>query len=215
MRPASPSAPIRGRQPPEQCVRRRLQLGHAHGEQRQERGWHRAQQQHARGRHFELGCDHGHRREQRGGYHWVLPTAGTNVSVTPYAALDYVNSHVQGFTEAGGFGALTVNATDGNSFQTTLGARITSRIAVANYGVFIPELRLGWNHEFGDVSQTLTAALVGVPGETFSSPGITFGRDAVLIGAGFSMELSPDAKVFVDYDGRLGSRLQENPSRAG
>jgi len=126
-----------------------------------------------------------------------------------------VNSHVQGFTEAGGFGALTVNATDGNSFQTTLGARITSRIAVANYGVFIPELRLGWNHEFGDVSQTLTAALVGVPGETFSSPGITFGRDAVLIGAGFSMELSPDAKVFVDYDGRLGSRLQENPSRAG
>jgi hypothetical protein len=31
-------------------------------------------------------------------------------------------------------------------------------------------------------------------------------EDAALIGGGFSMELAPDAKVFVDYDGRLGSR---------
>src|SRR5580692_2927825 len=98
------------------------------------------------------------------GYHWVLPAAGTTMSVTPYAALDYVNAHLSGFNETGGFGALSVNATDANSFQTTLGVRLTSRIALGNYGVLTPELRLGWNHEFLDASQKITASLVGVTG---------------------------------------------------
>jgi hypothetical protein len=29
------------------------------------------------------------------------------------------------------------------------------------------------------------------------------------------MELAPDAKVFVDYDGKLGSRLQEHSISGG
>jgi subtilase-type serine protease len=149
------------------------------------------------------------------GYHWALPAAGMNVSVTPYAALDYVNAQLQGFSETGGFGALAVNGTDSNSLQTTLGMRLTSRIAMASYGTLIPELRLGWNHEFGDASQKITASLVGVPGSTFSATGIAFGRDAALVGAGFSLELSPDAKVFVDYDGELGSRVQEHSVSGG
>ena len=114
-----------------------------------------------------------------------------------------------------GFGALSVNAADANSFQTTLGVRLTSRIAMGTYGTLIPELRLGWNHEFLDASQKITASLVGVSGSSFSATGIVFGRDAALVGAGFSMELSPDAKVFVDYDGRLGSRLQEHSVSGG
>jgi outer membrane autotransporter protein len=149
------------------------------------------------------------------GYHFGLPAAGVNLSVTPYAALDYVNAQVEGFSENGGFGAVSVNSTDSNSFQTTLGVRLTSRIAIANAGTLIPELRLGWSHEFLDASQEITAALVGVPGSTFTSTGIAFGRDAALIGAGFSLELSPDAKVFVDYDGRLASRVQEHSVSGG
>jgi outer membrane autotransporter protein len=149
------------------------------------------------------------------GYHLAFPAGGVNVSVTPYAALDYVNSHRQGFSETGGFGALSVNSADSNSFQTTLGVRLTSRIAFANYGTLTPELRLGWNHEFLDASQTISASLVGVPGSGFSATGIAFGRDAALAGAGFSLELSPDAKVFVDYDGRVASRLQEHSISGG
>jgi outer membrane autotransporter protein len=129
--------------------------------------------------------------------------------------LDYVNAHVSGFSETGGFGALSVNAADSNSFQTTLGVRLTSRIALGNDGVLTPELRLGWNHEFLDASQPLSASLTGVAGSAFSATGIAFSRDAALIGAGFSLELSPDAKVFVDYDGKLGSRLQEHSVSGG
>ncbi len=35
------------------------------------------------------------------GYHWALPAAGVNVSVTPYAALDYVNAHIDGLLRDG------------------------------------------------------------------------------------------------------------------
>jgi outer membrane autotransporter protein len=149
------------------------------------------------------------------GYHWLLPATGVNVSVTPYAALDYINAHISGFSETGGFGALSVNATDANSFQTTLGVRLTSRIALGNYGVLTPELRLGWNHEFLDDAQSLSASLTGVAGSAFSATGIAFSRDAALVGAGLSLDLSPDAKVFVDYDGKLGSRLQEHSVSGG
>ncbi|MBV8426424.1 MAG: autotransporter outer membrane beta-barrel domain-containing protein [Hyphomicrobiales bacterium] len=149
------------------------------------------------------------------GYRWELPAGSVTMSVTPYAALDYVNAHISNFSENGGFGALSVNSTDNNSFQTTLGIRLTSRIAIANMGTLIPQLRLGWSHEFLDASQQIAAALVGVPGSRFTSTGILFGRDAALIGAGFSMELSPDAKVFVDYDGRLVSRVQEHSVSGG
>ena len=137
------------------------------------------------------------------------------MSVTPYTAVDYVNAHIESFSETGGFGAFSVNAADSNSFQTTLGLRLTSRMQMASYGTLVPELRLGWSREFLDSSQRIVTTLTGVPGSLTSTTGINFGRDAALIGAGLSAELSPDAKVFVDYDGKLGSRLQEHSVSGG
>ena len=121
------------------------------------------------------------------GYRWLQG----GFTLTPYAALDYVHANIGAFNETGGFGALSVNGADGNSFATTLGARATTRINWGEHAVLVPELRLGWSHEFLDASQTLSASLVGVPGSSFSATGINFGRDAALVGAGLSMELSP------------------------
>jgi subtilase-type serine protease len=149
------------------------------------------------------------------GYHWVWPTLGANVSVTPYARLGYVHATIDSFSENGGFGALTVNGTDGNSFQTTLGLRATTRFEMSDHAVLVPEVRVGWSHEFGDASQSLSASLAGVPGSNFSATGIAFGRDTALVGAGMSLELSPDAKVFVDYDGKLSQRFQEHSISGG
>jgi outer membrane autotransporter protein len=108
-----------------------------------------------------------------------------------------------------------VNAAGSNSFQTTLGVRLTSRIQMASYGMLVPELRLGWSHEFLDSSQTIVTTLIGVPGSLTSTTGINFRRDTARVGAGLSMEFDPDAKVFVDYDGKLSSRLQEHSVSGG
>jgi outer membrane autotransporter protein len=81
--------------------------------------------------------------------------------------------------------------------------------------VLVPEVRIGWTHEFGDASQSLSASLVGVPGSSFSAIGINFGRDSAIVGAGMSLELSPDAKVFLDYDGKFSQRFQEHAISGG
>jgi outer membrane autotransporter protein len=86
---------------------------------------------------------------------------------------------------------------------------------MSDHAVLVPEVRVGWSHEFGDASQSLSASLVGVPGSNFSAAGIAFGRDTALVGAGMSLELSPDAKVFVDYDGKLSQHLQEHSISGG
>ena len=76
-----------------------------------------------------------------------------------YAVSSTVNATSQGFSETGGFGALSVNAADANSFQTTLGRSASPRASRSGlYGTLIPELRLGWNHEFLDASQKITAS---------------------------------------------------------
>ena len=54
-----------------------------------------------------------------------------------------------------------------------------------------------------------------MPGSSLSATGIAFGRDSALIGAGLSLELSADAKVFVDYDGKLSQRFQEHSISGG
>jgi outer membrane autotransporter protein len=151
------------------------------------------------------------------GYHWLLPAglAGRNLSVTPYAALDYVTARSDSFNETGGFGALAVNVADSNSFATTLGLRLTSKMSVGAHGFVVPELRVGWNHEFLDASQTISGSLLGVPGSAFSTTGINFGRDSALVGAGVSADLSKDAKVFLDYDGKLTAKLQEHSVSGG
>ena len=89
------------------------------------------------------------------GYHWLWPAAGANVSVTPYAGIGYAHASIDSFNENGGFGTLSVNSADGNSFQTTLGVRATTRFVMGDNSVLVPELRVGWSHEFGDASQSL------------------------------------------------------------
>jgi subtilase-type serine protease len=56
---------------------------------------------------------------------------------------------------------------------------------------------------------------VGVPGSSFSATGINFGRDSAIVGAGMSLELSPEAKVFLEYEGKFSQRLQEHAISGG
>ena len=143
-----------------------------------------------------------------------MGASGGRHEYEPHALRGPVRNARIGAFNGGAASAFSVNAADGNSFQRRSGApHLTHR--VGSYGTLIPELRAGWNHEFLDTSQTIVTTLIGVPGSLTSTTGIKFGRDSALIGAGLSMELSPDAKVFVDYDGRLGSRLQEHSISGG
>jgi outer membrane autotransporter protein len=55
------------------------------------------------------------------------------------------------FTETGAFGAFNVAAAKGDSLQTTLGIRASTRIDLGGT-TLVPEFRAGWAHEFLDPS---------------------------------------------------------------
>ncbi|HLJ63814.1 MAG TPA: autotransporter outer membrane beta-barrel domain-containing protein, partial [Stellaceae bacterium] len=141
------------------------------------------------------------------GYHVMgVPWA----HLTPYAGLGYVGTHLDGFSESGGLGALQVNAATGSSLESQLGVRVSTRI-----GGLVPELRAAWGHEFLDAAPTITGTLETVPGSGFSAAGANFGRDSALIGAGVTHEVSETVRIFVDYDGRLTVGFSEHVVSAG
>jgi uncharacterized protein with beta-barrel porin domain len=139
----------------------------------------------------------------------------TGFAISPYAGLGYVHTHIDGFTEDGGFGALTVNGASSESLSTDLGVRLTTSVSLAGVNPILPELRLGWRHEFLDAAQTLTASLAGLPGSNFSTTGTNFGRESAVIGLSATQALASSVRLFVAYDGEFSSKLDAHAFTAG
>jgi outer membrane autotransporter protein len=129
--------------------------------------------------------------------------------------LGYMHQHVGAFTEAGSFGAFGVAPANGSSLSTTLGLRASTSIDLGSHGTLVPEVRAGWQHEFLDASQTLTAQLAGTAASPFAVVGTSFGRDSAVVGVGVSHEFAPGASFFVDYDGQFTGGFNQNSGSVG
>ena len=135
--------------------------------------------------------------------------------LTPYVNIGYVHQSVDAFSETGSFGAFNVAPADGSSLSTTIGLRASTRIDLGSHGTLVPEVRAGWQHEFLDQSQTLTAQLAGTAASPFTVVGPRFGRESALVGIGVSHEFEPGASFFLDYDGRFTGGFNQNSASAG
>ncbi|HLJ64596.1 MAG TPA: autotransporter outer membrane beta-barrel domain-containing protein, partial [Stellaceae bacterium] len=135
-----------------------------------------------------------------------------SLTLTPYLGAGYTHTALDGFTETGGFGALTINAGSSDSLATTLGVRASTVINLGASGTLVPELRLGYAHEFLDAAQTLNGSLFAVP---FSATGVNFGRDSALVGVGVTHAVNGATRIFVDYDGKITGSFQEHAVSAG
>jgi outer membrane autotransporter protein len=140
---------------------------------------------------------------------------GEGAWLTPYVNLDYIHQHVDAFTEAGSFGAFGVAPANGQSLTTTLGLRASTSIDLGSHGTLVPEVRAGWQHEFLDASQPLTAQLVGTAASPFTVVGTSFGRDSAVVGVGVSHEFAPGASFFMDYDGQFTGGFNQNSGSVG
>ncbi len=145
------------------------------------------------------------------GYRW----SQSGFALTPYVGVGYIHTHIGAFTEEGGFGALAVNAASSDSLATDLGVRLTTHIAIAGLNPILPEIRIGWRHEYLDAAQTLTASLAGLAGSSFSATGANFGRDSALVGLGVTQALGSSARIFVAYDGQFTQKLTGHIFSAG
>ena len=77
-------------------------------------------------------------------------------------------------------------------------------------------MRAAWQHEYGDSSYALDATFANGAGSSFLVNGPEVGRDSLLLGAGFALQLTERTATYVYYDGELGrTRFVRNAINGG
>src|SRR6202012_2003769 len=103
--------------------------------------------------------------------------------VTPFARLQASTSTQQGFSESGADSLdLTVAQQTTNALRTVLGAQLGAGIDAPWHEKLDLTFRLGWSHEFDDLTRPVTAAFAGAPALSFTTYGATAPRDGAVIG---------------------------------
>ena len=123
--------------------------------------------------------------------------------VQPIAALSYVGTRTDGFTESGA-GALNLQVAGQNveSTRSLFGARTN-----CNFGNFKLQVEALWAHEFGNVNAPITASFSGAPAAgTFQVSGVELRRDTLVLGLGASGEIRKSVNLFVSAQGEGNSR---------
>lgn len=130
------------------------------------------------------------------------------IAFEPFLGLAYVNVSGASLGEEGGAAALSVSTDDMSTFYSTLGVRLATTVEVGGR-TLTPYATLGWQHAFGDVTPTSTMQFAG--GLTpFSVSGVPVAENALLLEAGLSYALSPNAQIGATYAGQLSGDASQN-----
>ena len=115
----------------------------------------------------------------------IVAYAG-QITLTPFASLQYSRINVDGYTEQGASGVdLQVQNQKYNFAQSGLGVKAESIVRSAS-GTFAPEVHVKWLHDFKATTMRETAAFTS-GGAQFSTQGITQDRDMYNAGAGLTI----------------------------
>jgi len=149
---------------------------------------------HAAGSQFVLNLD--------GGYdHPVCK----DVTVGPFAGIEYVNLGVGSFTENGaGSANLAINKQDVNSLRSRLGVRMEVRKELTANWVAASEVRAAWQYEFLDDNRAIVARFSDSGLGAFSVRTDNPERNAALVGIGINATYRNMLTTFVDYDVQVG-----------
>lgn len=75
------------------------------------------------------------------------------------------------------------------------------------WGAFLIGTGDAWQHEFGDDRFAFDSSLPNAAGNVFTVQGPRIGRDALLLGAGVTLQCNERTAIYVSYDAQL---LREN-----
>ena len=125
--------------------------------------------------------------------------APSSATVTPFARLQVMSANQRAFSEWGASSlSLNVAQQTTNSVRSTLRMDLGGAIELAN--AELPDaFRLGWPHEYADVSLPIMASFAGAPGAVFTVYGATSQRDAAVIGFQAARPSPIAAKVYLRY----------------
>ncbi|TCM18606.1 autotransporter-like protein [Novosphingobium sp. PhB165] len=137
------------------------------------------------------------------GYRFELGKVST---VAPYALVEYTAAKLKSFTETGVDAAnLDVSGSNHNRAATVLGAKWAG-----SFGGIVPQLDLGWRHQFGGRTAAIDAAFDIAPGSDFTVVSPLDKRDTAMVGVSVSGKLSSSVDLRVGYQGRFSGTAQSN-----
>ncbi|MFA6279756.1 MAG: autotransporter outer membrane beta-barrel domain-containing protein [Bdellovibrionales bacterium] len=124
-----------------------------------------------------------------------------NLKYGPYAGLRLAYADFGSFTEdgAGNFN-LKVKGTSDLSAIASLGMGGSMPYAMSNGGVFLPALRVGYNHELGDDQSTIKAEFANLAGSSFTTKGAKKSRDWVNVNPSLTAALANDWTFAAQYE---------------
>ena len=125
------------------------------------------------------------------------------LALTPFARLEVTAASQNPFTETGaGAIGLSAAAQGTTGVRSILGVELAGSVALTSTQSLSMALRLGWAHDYADLSGALNASFVGKPDTSFVVYGPTPDRNAATIGAAITLPL-PLGQAFLNYDGNL------------
>jgi outer membrane lipase/esterase len=149
----------------------------------------------------------------QGGYEFVRG----NLTHGPVAGAVWQRAKIDGFTETGGFTALSFDDQTRNSVISSIGYK-----ASYDLGSFSPFAQVLWNHEFAGRNRTVTASLTTIEAPSFRIPAVLLGQNwgtgtvgtTMRLGAGFTGLASFTAQAgqtgVTTYGGRVGLNYMIN-----
>jgi len=136
--------------------------------------------------------------------------------VTPFARLQASTSTQAGFTETGADSLeLAVAQQTTQSLRTVLGAQLGAAINAPWRETLNLAMRLGWSHEFADLSRPVTASFAGAPAIGFTTFGAQAPRDGVVLGLTANTTVADRTAVYLRYDGDLAGANSNHILSAG
>ncbi len=144
-------------------------------------------------------------------------------SMGPFGQFNYVRAEIDAFEEQastpGALGAGSLLAVDDQtvkSLTTALGGQTSYAISSA-VGVFVPQLRVAWVHEYEEDNQTISGEFINDPTDTgFAVPTDDPDRDYFTAALGVSGQFTNNLAAFVQYERLVGhSYLDENVVNGG
>lgn len=129
----------------------------------------------------------------------------SNWRVTPLARLQYVNADLDEFEETNGLGLdLTIGDQRIESLLSTVGATASYALSTP-VGVFSPQLRAEWQHEFQNDSRDIKAIYTNDPNQIpWRIPTDDPDRDYFTLGVGVAGTFQRGISAFVDYQTIVG-----------
>jgi outer membrane autotransporter protein len=125
------------------------------------------------------------------------------LALTPYGRVEYVDAKVDGFTENGPAGALTIGSQQIKGTSLTLGGQASYAISTS-WGVLIPNGRMEFQHLAQRSASNVSAQLVGVASPSVEIPILGDDRNFGNFAVGFSAIFQRGVSAFFNYQRLFG-----------